>query len=163
MINPIQFDINRRSEMSDKELPVKSTDEFIADLETMDLSELKNKTFLVAVSQGDRNKHRFLSSTVRGPYTFEEMCDEVGNMWYEFQHHAKAVICEKDRTKPVKTLDENTIDYIEANYKEIIIESMLGGVFDSEKTYTCKAGIVDADLSEEPKKIETISSEEEDV
>jgi hypothetical protein len=148
--------------MSDNELPVKSTDEFIADIETMDLSELRDKTFLVAVSQGDRNKHRFLSSTVRGPYTFEEMCDEVGNMWYEFQHHAKAVICEKDRTKPVKTLDENTIDYIEANYKEIITESMLGGVFDSDKEYTCRAGIVEADLSEEPKKVESTEVEEEE-
>jgi hypothetical protein len=148
--------------MSDKELPVKSTDEFIADIETMDLSELKDKTFLVAVSQGDRNKHRFLASTVRGPYTFEEMCDEVGNMWYEFQHHAKAVICEKDRKKPVKTLDENTIDYIEAHYKEIITESMLDGVFDSQKEFTCRAGIVEADLSEEPKKIQTESTDEEE-
>jgi len=144
-------------------LPIKTTDEFIADVETMDLSELKNETFLVAVSTGDRSKHKFLTSTVRGPYSFVEMCDEVGNMWYDFQHHAKVVICQKDREKTVKNLDENTVDYIEAFYKDIVVERMLEGLFD-DKTYTCKAGIIQSDDKELPvAQVALESDEEEDL
>lgn len=142
-------------------LPVKSTEEFVADFETMDLSELKDKSFLVAVSTGDRNKHKFLTSTVHGPYTFEEMCDEVGGMWRTYQHHAKVVVCQKDRNKAVVNLNENTIDYIEAFYSDIIMESMIEGAF-SDKEYTCKAGLVESDDSEAPKKIVEVEEEPEE-
>lgn len=145
-----------------QDLPVKTTDEFFADAEVMDLSELKDKMFLVAVNTGDRSKAKFLTTTVRGPYSFPEMCEEVGTMWNTQQHHAKVVICEKLRNKAVKTLDENTVDYIEANYLDIITESMLEGMFDEGKSYTCKAGIVEADLKEEPKKVEEAKKEDED-
>lgn len=146
------------------DLPVKSGDDFIGELEVMDLSELKDKTFLVAVSTGDRNKGRFLSTTARGPYTFTEMCEEVGVMWKEQQHHAKAILLTKKRDAAIKSLDENTIDYIEAHYGDIVVESMLEGVFDEQKEYTCKAGIVDGDLSEEPAKVvaEKPEDDEED-
>jgi hypothetical protein len=122
----------------------------------MDLSELKDKMFIVGASQADRNKCKFLASTVRGPYTFEEMCEQVGVMWRQHQHHAKATILEKDPTKPAKFLDENTTDYIEANYEDIIVESMLGGVFDQQKEYTCKANLVEAAdtvVAENPQKM----------
>lgn len=135
------------------ELPVKTGDDFLGEFEVMDLTELKDKTFLVAVSTGNRNKGRFLSTTIRGPYDFTEMCEEVGLMWEEQQHHAKVVITTRKRTDPIKTLDENTIDYIEAHYADIITESMLEGVFDDQKEFTCRAGIVDGDLSEEPQKL----------
>lgn len=138
--------------MSAQELPVKTGDDFIGELEVMDLSALKDQTFLVAVSQGDRNKGRFLSTTVRGPYSFVEMVEEVGTMWQQHQHHAKVVICTKKRTSAIKTLDENTSDYIEAHYSDIIIESMLDGAFDEDKEFTCRAGIVEGDLSDEPAK-----------
>lgn len=123
-------------------LPVKTGDDFIGELETMDLSELKKgQQFMVSVSNGDRNGVTYVSSAQRGPFTFEEMCEAVGVMWKEHQHHAKVVICEKDFTKDLKYLDENTIDYIEAHFQDIITESMLDGVFDEIKDYTCRAGV----------------------
>lgn len=132
------------------DLPVKTGDDFVGEFEVMDLSIIKGEIFLVAASQGDRNKGKFLSSTVRGPYDFTEMVEEVGTMWKEQQHHAKVVIVTKQRDKAIKTLDENTIDYIEAHYGDIVVESMLEGVFDEYKDFTCKAGVVEGDLTEEP-------------
>lgn len=132
-------------------LPVKSGEDFIGELESMDLSELKDKTFMVAVSSGDRNKSKFVSTTIRGPYNFAEMCEEVGTMWTEEQHHAKVIIPSRKRNEAIKSLDENTIDYIESHYLDIITESMLEGLLE-DKEYTCRAGIV---LDEE----ETANSE----
>ena len=120
----------------------KQENNFIAELETMDLSSIKDRLFLVAVSTGDRNKSKFLSTTAHGPYDFTEMCEEVGLMWKEMQHHAKVVVLEKDRTKAITTLDENTVDYIECHYADIIAEAMLDGAFDDTKEFTCKAGTV---------------------
>lgn len=143
-------------------LPVKTGDDFVGELEVMDLSELKGKIFMIGCSTGDRNKPKFLCTTLRGPYTFEEMVEEVGVMWKEQQHHAKVIIPTKKRDEPVKCLDENTVDYIEAHYADIVVESMLDGVFDGEKEYTCRAGIVEADLSEEPAKVQPEQDEDED-
>lgn len=145
--------------MTDK--PVTQSEDFVAEFHTMDLSELKDKTFLVTVSTGDRNKGRFLSTTVRGPYSFAEMCEEVGVMWEQQNHHAKAVICEKDRSKPIKTLDEGTIDYIEAHYQDIVVNSMLEDIL-TQSEFTCKAGVVEADMSEEPAKVTHVVEENED-
>ena len=131
-------------------LPVKSGDDFVGELETMDLSELKGKEFLVAVSTGDRSKGQFLCSTIRGPYTFEEMVEAAGVMWQREQHHAKVTLCQKDRSAPPKFLDLNTVDYIEAHYQDIITESMLDGVFDADKDFTCRAGLIEGDNSENP-------------
>jgi len=122
----------------------KTDNNFIAELETMDLSELRDKIFLVAVSTGDRNKSKYLSTTAHGPYDFTEMCEEVGMMWREQQHHAKVAVLEKDRNKALVTLDENTVDYIECHYADIIADAMLDGAFDSNKEFTCSAGFIDA-------------------
>jgi hypothetical protein len=127
----------------DSNLPVKSTETFLAENEVMDLSPIKDKMFLVAVSTGDRNKSKFLSTTVRGPYSYTEMLEEVGVMWKEHQHHAKAVILSKDRNAQLKSLDENTIDYIECHYLDLITDAMLEGMFDKE--YTCQVGIVETE------------------
>ena len=135
--------------MSNENLPVKTGDDFVGELETMDLSELKDKSFVVAVSTGDRNKCKFLSSTIRGPYSFEEMVEQVGTTWRQHQHHVKVTLLEKDPKKAAKFLDENTVDYIEAHYEDIIVESMLGGAFD--KDFTCRANVVEVDLSEDPR------------
>jgi hypothetical protein len=132
-------------------LPVKQTDDFFAPIEVMDLSPLKDQMFLVAVSQGDRNKGRFLSTTTHGPYNYLEMIEEVGIMWQQEQHHAKVVICEKDRSKPIKTLDQNTIDYIEEHYENLLMEGFLEGAFDDKKEYTCKVGISEADIDDDPR------------
>ncbi len=136
--------------MSNSNLPVKTGEDFVAEFEVMDLSELKDKTFIVAASQQDRNKVKVLSSTIHGPYTFEEMCEQVGIMWRQHNHHAKAIVLDKSPNNLVKFLDENTIDYIEANYEDIIVESMLDGVFDEVKEYTCRANIVETEVSENP-------------
>ncbi len=114
-----------------------SRENFMAECETMDLSPIKNETFLVAVSTGDRNKVKFLCSTIHGPYSFVEMMQEVGDMWKNHQHHAKVIVLEKDATKAVKILDEATIDYIECYYLDLIAEEML--VCPSNKKYTCAA------------------------
>ncbi len=131
-------------------LPVKAGDDFVGELETMDLSELKDKQYMVSVSTGSRSEGKFLCSTIRGPYSFEEMCETVGNIWRQEQHHAKVILCQKDRAVAPKILDENTVDYIEAHFEDIITESMLDGVFDDVKDYTCRAGLIEADNSDNP-------------
>ena len=131
-------------------LPVKSGDDFVGELETMDLTELKDKQYLVAVSTGDRSKAKFLCTTVRGPYTFEEMCEAVGVMYRLHQHHAKVLVLQKDQAAAMKSLDENTVDYIEAHFEDIITEAMLDGVFDDDKTFTCRAGVVEDSNEENP-------------
>jgi hypothetical protein len=141
--------------MPNNNLPVKTGEDFIGEFEVMDLSSLKDSMFVVAVSNGDRNKCKFLASTVHGPYTFFEMCEEVGMMFKEHQHHAKVTILSKDSTKAPKFLDENTIDYIEAKYVDIVTEGMLDGVFDETKEYTCKVGINEADTSDDPRQPKT--------
>lgn len=142
---------NMSEEKETVDLPVKQGDDFIGELETMNLDELKDKTFIVSVSTGDRDKAKFICSTLHGPYDFYEMIDEVGNMWTEHQHHAKAYVLEKDKTKPCKWLDKNTIDYIEAHFQEIISEGVLFDDYFDEKEYTCKAGIVEASKEEDPR------------
>jgi hypothetical protein len=157
------------SQPNNLNLPVKSGDDFVGELETMDLSSIKGDQFLVAVNQGERSGVKFVCSTIRGPYTFEEMCEAIGVMWRKDQHHGKAIILQKDQSAAPKYLDENTIDYIEAHFEDIITESMLDGVFDEDKDFTCRAGVVEGDNSDNPlaKKEETelptALGEEEDL
>ena len=126
--------------MSD--LPVRKDDQFVGEFETMNLDELRDKTFMVGVSTGDPEKCKYLCGTIHGPYDFAEMIDEVGHMWVEHQHHAKVLICSKERGKKLDYLDGNTIDYIEANYEDLIMDIAMNEiVLQEEKEYTCKAGI----------------------
>jgi hypothetical protein len=71
-------------------------------------------------------------------------------MWREHQHHAKVMVCQKDMTKAPTYLDGNTVDYIEAKFDDIITESMLEGVFDDIKDYTCRAGLSEVVDPENP-------------
>jgi hypothetical protein len=66
-------------------------------------------------------------------------------------------------TRAPKYLDANTVDYIEAKFDDIIAESMLEGVFDDIKEYTCRAGITEMVDSENPliKTNETDAQQEE--
>ena len=114
--------------------------EKIMDFENMNLSALKDKTYVVAVSTGDRSKCKILASTLHGPYDFLEMVEAVGNMWVTHQHHAKVTVLEKDVEKLTNFLDENTTDYIEAKWQEIISDTILLGD-DADKKYTCEASI----------------------
>jgi hypothetical protein len=138
-----------------KDLPVKK-ENFLAEIEVMDLSAIKNEQFLVAVNTGDPDGVKFLCSTVHGPYDFTTMVQEVGDMWNTHQHHAKVIICETDPNKQIKMLDGNTVDYIECHATDIITEAMLDGIFDSNKEFTCQAGIILEEESSDPrhKKVE---------
>lgn len=127
--------------MSD--LPVKKQG-FLAEIETMDLSKIKDKQFMVAVAKGNPEGVKFIGSTMHGPYNFTEMLQEVGEMWNTHQHHAKVIVCEKNANKKVPMLDQNTIDYIELKYNDLITEEMLGGAFDGD--YTCQAGLLTEEL-----------------
>lgn len=131
-------------------LPVKK-DNFLAEIERMDLSEIKDKQFLVAVATGDPEGVKFLCSTVHGPYDFTSMVQEVGDMWNVHQHHAKVILCETDPTKEVQMLDANTVDYIECHATDIITEAMLEGAFDPDQDFTCRAGLISEEVSSDPR------------
>lgn len=133
-----------------KDLPVKK-DNFLAEAEVMDLSEIHVEQFLVAVATGAPDSVKFLCSTIHGPYNFTDMVQEVGDMWNVHQHHAKVIICGKDFTKQVKMLDPNTVDYIECHATDIITEAMLAGMFDEDKEFTCKAGLLHEEESTDPR------------
>lgn len=133
-----------------QDLPVKK-ENFLAEVEVMDLGPIKDKKFLVAVATGAPDGVKFLCSTVHGPYNFTEMVQEVGDMWVTHQHHAKVIILEKNPNKKVEILDANTIDYIECHYSDIITDEMLGGFF--EKDFTCKVGINTEEESTDPRQI----------
>ena len=133
-----------------KDLPVKK-DNFLAEVEVMDLTPIKGNKFLVAVATGDPSSVKFLCSTIHGPYEFTEMLQEVGSMWNTHQHHAKVIVLEKDVDKQVQMLDENTVDYIECHYNDLITEEMLGGTFDV-KDFTCQAGLLIEDQSTDPRR-----------
>ena|SRR5665213_1833600 len=148
------------SQATNINLPVKTGDDFVGELETMDLSELKGKQYMVAVSNGDRSGVTFVCSTIRGPFTYEEMCENVGVMWEKELHHAKAIVCQKDPSAKPIYLDQNTVDYIEAHFQDIVMESMLDGIFDDQKDYTCRAGLVEGDNSENPLAPENKKKEE---
>ena len=141
-------------------------DNFLAEVEVMDMLPLKQgQHYLVAVSKGGLDEVKFLCSTVHGPYNFTEMVQEVGDMWSQHQHHSKVVILSKNPSEKVAILDENTIDYIECHYVDIITEEMLGGAFDSdEKKFTCVAGTSleenSTDPRHEPKKAEDASEQD---
>lgn len=121
--------------------------EFLAEIEVMDLTPIKDKTYMVAVGTGAPNAVKFLCSTVHGPYNFTEMCQEVSDMWVQHQHHAKVIILEKDVKKKVLLLDANTIDYIECHSSDIIMEEFLTGI-EEPKEYTCVAGTVEEPTEE---------------
>jgi hypothetical protein len=115
---------------------------FVPQIENMDLRDLYNHLYIVAVSTGARDDGRLLAKTIHGPYNFEEMVGEVGRMWSDSQDNAKVYILEKDYKKKPKWLDAKTIDYMQAKYVDIIMERMIGS---SEQDFTCTAGVVEDD------------------
>jgi hypothetical protein len=133
-----------------EDLPVKK-ENFLAEVEVMDLSAIKEKKFLVAVATGSPESVKFLCSTIHGPYDFTSMVQEVGDMWNTHQHHAKVIICEQDVQKQIEMLDENTVDYIECHHTDIITEAMLAGMFDGDKQFTCRAGLIAEETSTDPR------------
>lgn len=145
----------------DDNLPVEK-DNFLAEVEVMDLSPIRDHQFMVAIGSGAPEKVKFLCSSIHGPYNFIEMMQEVGEMWVNHQHHAKVIICGKDSTKKVELLHPNTVDYIECHYADLITEELIGGDFFKE--FTCKAGTTSELESTDPRhqqKVESTNADEQ--
>lgn len=116
-----------------------SSDGFVPQAESMDLSALHDHQYVVAVSTGDRDDGKLLAKTMHGPYSFEEMVGEVGRMWREAQNNAKVYILERDPKVKPRWLDAKTIDYIQEKYIDIIMDKILSS---DKEDFTCAAGIV---------------------
>jgi hypothetical protein len=141
-----------------KDLTVGNPETFMGEIEEMDLSELKDKTFFVAISTGKRESALFLAPTIRGPYSFMEMVREVNNTWKEQLLHAHVLIPQKERSEPNEFLDECTIDFIEARAEDIMIAAWLDDSLDSplgKEPYTCKAGFISDEVAKKEDDEET--------
>lgn len=119
-----------------------SEDYTMGEFEEMDLRELHDQQFMVAVSSGPRDEPKFMCGTLCGPFEFYDMCSTVGKIFEEQIVHPKVLICEKEFGSAPKVLDEKTVDFIEARYQDIIMEAMLVGDLD-DREYTCKAGFIE--------------------
>ena len=117
----------KKDDMQTKAKPVTQEEDFCAELYggSMNFSKLEGEQFIVAVNTGDRNKQKLLASTIRGPFDFYEMVEAVGAMWEREQHHAKVFVLTKDFNKAPSFLDEGTIDYLEANWENIVATGIL--------------------------------------
>ena len=125
------------------DLPTGDAETFIGEHEEMFLGDLADKVFLIAVNAGERDHHNFLCSTLRGPFDFLGMVESVANIWSDYNIHAHVLIAHQDFKKPSQILDECTIDYIEANWDQILMDATVTGDIDEEKEYTCRAGILE--------------------
>ena len=127
-------------------VPVTQDPEYCAELDgrSMDFTSLLDKVFVVGVHTGDRNKPKLLASTMHGPYDFYEMVEAAGCMYAREQHHAKVFILDKDATKAARFLDEGTIDYIEANWQEIITTGLLEEALLKDDKDTISAGVIES-------------------
>lgn len=128
--------------------PLTQSEDFCAELMegTMDFSGIMDKNFLVAVNTGSRNKPLLLASTMRGPFDFYEMVEAVGCMWEREQHHAKVYVLTKSYDESSQFLDEGTIDYIEANWEDIVATGILeAALMDDEDVPLIPAGLITAD------------------
>jgi len=123
---------------------VTQKDDFVADFHEgeMDMSKLQDKQFIVAANTGNRNECKLLASTLRGPYDFYEMTEQVGYMYEKEAHHAKVTVLSTDYEKPVQFLDSGTIDYLEAHWKNIISEGILEAALGD---FTMEAGLLSDD------------------
>ena len=134
------------SQTSQQAVPLTQDPSYCAELDgrAMDFSAIQNKLFIVAVHTGDRNKAKLLSSTIRGPFDFYEMVEAAGYMYAKEQHHAKVIVLEKDPTKPTIFLDEGSIDYIEANWQDILTTGLLENALLGDDEEIIPVGIVEA-------------------
>lgn len=107
--------------------PITQDEDFCAELHggTMNFSKIEKEQFIVAVNTGDRNKQKLLASTIRGPFDFYEMVEAVGCMWEREQHHAKVFLLTKSFAEAPSFLDAGTIDYLEANWEDIVANGIL--------------------------------------
>lgn len=91
----------------------------IKDNKPFDILNLRDKTFVVAVSTGPRDKTALLPTTIRGPFDFLEMLDFVGITWSKDLNRSRVASVSKQN--PPIFLNDNDIDYIIDNYVDIIL------------------------------------------
>jgi len=128
--------------------PITQDEDFVAELMDghMDFSDIQDGVFLVAVNTESRNKPPILASTMRGPFEFYEMVEAVGCMWEREQHHAMVYMLTKDFDKSSQFLDQGTIDYIEANWEDMVASGILeAALWDDEDGPIIPAGLINAD------------------
>jgi hypothetical protein len=149
---------------NNQDLTYGDPDTFLGEAECMDLSHLEDKTFLVAVNTGAKNRPGFMPSTVRGPLTFPQMIDMVNHIYTELQLDAKVILPSSEWDKKNQYLDECTVDYIHANAIDLIAEYHLFGGLNPDKDFTCKAGTLvaeeDGKTSKRPEELISASAEE---
>lgn len=117
-------------------------DNFIGAHAKMDLSELRDKQFVVAINTGDPANANFICRSMRGPYTLAEMAEAVGRMWQDEMHHAHVTVLQKDQKIKANWISPDVVDYIEQHFEDIIMDEFLGN-FTGE--FTCRAKILDQD------------------
>jgi len=126
-------------------------EQFIAEFAHMNLDPLRGLQFMVSINTGDRNKSKFLTTRVHGPYDFLEMVEEVGYMWEQQQHHAKVIILDKDRNSATRYLDLKTTDYIEAHWSDLVAEGILEeAIMKRDEPYTHTATILTVAKEDDP-------------
>ena len=149
-ISPKQDDTQTVAKPIQLDKPITQSEDFCAELMqgTMDFSAIMESQFIVAVNTGPRNKPTILASTMRGPFDFYEMVESVGCMWEREQHHAMVYVLTRDFNKSSSFLDEGTIDYIEANWEEIVASGILEAALQDDGP-VIPAGLITADKEEE--------------
>ncbi len=142
---------SKKDDMQTVAKPLTQSEDFCAELMegTMDFSSIEDKNFLVAVSTEDRNKPPLLASTMRGPFEFFEMVEAVGCMWEREQHHAMVYVLTKSFDESSSFLDEGTIDYIEANWEDMVATGILEAAIADYDAPVIPAGIIIADPEED--------------
>lgn len=113
---------------------------FLGEIETMDLSDIVDKQFIVAINSGPKNKPGLIPSSIRGPVSFIEMVELVKDLYRIERLDAKVIIPSKTWQESNQYLDECTVDYIHAHALNIIAEFHLFGQYRPTQNFTCKAG-----------------------
>lgn len=141
---------------------VTQQDDYCAELDgrKINFGPYLDKTFLVAVSTGSRNKGKLLATTMRGPFDFYEMVEAVGSMYAREQHHAKVYMLEKSFDKGISFFDEGTIDYMEANWQDIVMTGILEQEFLSDEE-VIPAGAFEVQYGEEDKAHQVVVEDEQ--
>jgi hypothetical protein len=108
--------------------------------EVLDMSELYDLQFAVAINRGHRDDTGYVCSTLRGPFDFDGMISRVHSMWSDDLDHAKVIILDDNPKNLMKVLDHKTTEYIEMRAMDILMDRMLGVT----KTPTASAGFSEA-------------------
>jgi hypothetical protein len=129
--------------------PLTQQEDFCAELVDghMDFSGIEDKQFIVAVNTGSRNKPPLLASTMKGVFDFYEMVEAVGCMWEREQHHAMVYILTKSYDEATTFLDEGTVDWIEANWEDMVATGILEAAIADydDDSLIIPAGVITAD------------------